>query len=71
MKTGSKGKTLGEREATMGRAESKKKGKGSREKETEERTEEASGEQKGMEESRRGRDIEKRERIPKRSGSSY
>jgi len=71
MKTGSRGKTLGGRGITMGRAESKKRGEGSREKETEERTEETSRGGRGAEESRRGRDMEKRRRMPERSGSLY
>jgi len=71
MKTGSRGKTLGGREITTGRAESKKRGEGSREKKTGGRTKEVSGGGRGAEESRRERDMEKRGRMPERSGSSY
>jgi len=71
MKTGSRGKTPGGREATTGRAESKKRGEGGREKKTGGRTEEASRGGRGMEESKRERDTKKRERMPERSGSSY
>jgi len=55
----------------MDRAESKKRGEGSREKAIEERTKEASRGGRGVEESRRGRGTKKRGRTPERFGSSY
>jgi len=51
MKTRSRGKAPGGREATTGGAESKKRGEGGREKETEEGTEEVS---RGRETTKRG-----------------
>ena len=54
----------------MGGAESKKRGKGGRERVTGGRTEEASGGRRGTEENRRGRDMEKGGRTSERSGTS-
>jgi len=69
MKGRGRGKAPGGREATMGRAESKKRGEGGREKATGGRTEEASRGGRGAEESGRGRDTEKRGRMPERFGT--
>ena len=68
-KTGGRDKTLGGRGATIGRAESKKRGEGGREKETGGGTEKTSGRGRRAEESRRERDTEKRRRMPERSGT--
>jgi len=69
MKGRGRDKALGERGATTGGVESKKRGEGGREKEKGGGTEKASGGGQSTEESGRGRDMEKRGRIPERSGT--
>jgi len=69
MKGRGRGKALEGRGATTGRAESKKRGEGGREKERG-GTEKTSGRGRSAEENGRGRDTEKRGRAPERSGTS-
>ena len=69
MKRGGRGKALGERGATTGRAESKKEGEGSREKGTGGRSKKASKGRRGVKASEGGRGTEKREGMSERFGS--